>query len=145
MYEKIRLEEVTPDNWRLELKVREDQENYVSNESKLLARAYAYRNYGSKAYIICYGETPVGMSLQYECEDFYNFSQFFIDERYQGKGFGYEAARQMVENMRAEHKFDKIYLCYIDGNNAAHSMYQKLGFRDTGERDGDEIIMRLDI
>ena len=34
-----------------------------------------------------------------------------------------------------------MYLCYIDGNDAARCMYEKLGFKLIGEADEDEIIM----
>ena len=86
----IRLEEVNPDNWRLELYVREDQKKFVANTTVLPARAYAYRNARSRALVIYDDETPVGMALYYDYEPAhaYNFSQLLIDERYQRKGFG---------------------------------------------------------
>lgn len=141
----IRLEEITPDNWRLGLKVKEDQQQYVSNEMKLLARAYAYRNHGSKAFIIYNDKIPVGMSLYYNCDPLnaYDLSQLFIDERYQGKGYGIEASKKIIDLMRKEGKYKKIVLCYIEGNNAARNLYTKLGFKPTGESDGNEIIMEL--
>ena len=71
----------------------------------------------------------------------YDFSQLFIDERYQGRGFGMEAARQILERMERDGKFDKVVLCYIDGNEAAKNLYEKLGFHLTGERYEDEITM----
>ena len=43
--------------------------------------------------------------------------------------------------MERDGKYDKAVLCYIDGNEAARNMYEKLGFHLTGERDGNEIIM----
>ena len=43
--------------------------------------------------------------------------------------------------MERDGKFDKVTLCYIDGNEAAKRMYEKLGFHPTGERDGDEILL----
>lgn len=141
----IRLEEVTPDNWRLGLSVAESQKAFVSNDMKLLARAYAYRDYGSKALIIYNDECPVGMALYHDCDAYnaYDFSQLFIDERYQGHGFGTEAARQILNLMKMEKKYHKVILCYIDGNETARKLYEKLGFEPTGERDEDEIIMQL--
>lgn len=139
----LRLETAGPENWREDLRVSETQRRFVSDAMKLLARAYAYREHGSRAYVIYDGDVPVGMALYYDCEELgaYNFSQLFIDERYQGKGFGTEASQQILERMKADGRYDKVVLCYIDGNEAAKSMYEKMGFSLTGERDGDEIVM----
>ena len=139
----IKLVTIDPDNWRLGLKVSESQKEFVSDSMKLLARAYAYRESRSKAYVIYNDSIPVGMALYYDCEEInaYDFSQLFIDERYQGNGFGIEAARQMLEMMKSDGKYDKVILCYIDGNEAARNMYEKLGFHLTGECDGNEIVM----
>ncbi len=139
----IRLENVDPGNWRLGLKVSESQKSFVSDDMRLLARAYAYRESRSNAYVICDEDIPVGMALYYDCDErkAYDFSQIFIDERYQGKGFGTGAARQILKIMESDGKYDKVVLCYIDGNEAAKNMYEKLGFYLTGECDEDEIIM----
>ena len=139
----IRLETIGPDNWRLGLKVSKAQEKFVANSTTLLARAYAYRECRSKAYVIYNDAIPVGMALYYDCDalDVYDFSQLFIDERYQGNGFGIEAARQILELMKSDGKYDKVILCYIDGNEAAKNLYEKLDFYLTGECDEDEIVM----
>lgn len=139
----IRLKMVDPRNWRAGLKVAEAQKHFVSDDMRLLARAYAYRESRSNAYVIYDDDVPVGMALYYDCDELnaYNFSQLFIDERYQGKGFGIDAARQILNMMKSDGKYDKVVLCYIDGNEAAKNMYEKLGFYLTGERDEDEIIM----
>nr|MCR5330400.1 GNAT family N-acetyltransferase [Lachnospiraceae bacterium] len=102
-----------------------------------------YRNQRSKAFVIYADNTPVGMALYYdidECEA-YDFSQFFIDSRYQKRGYGITAANMILDMMKKDGRYDKVYLCYIDGNDAARCMYEKLGFKATGEEDEDEIIM----
>lgn len=139
----IRLEEINPGNWRPGLKVSEAQRHFVADSAGLLARAYAYRESRSRAYVIYHNDAPVGMVLYYDCDelDAYDFSQLFIDERFQGNGYGIEAARQILELMEHDGKYDKVTLCYIDGNEAAKKMYEKLGFYLTGECDEDEIIM----
>lgn len=137
----IRLVDVNPDNWRLGLRVREDQEEYVANSTVLLARAFAYRNSRSRAIVIYDDETPVGMALYYDFEDSYNFSQLFIDERYQGRGLGYKAAEMILNDMQADGVYDKVALCYIEGDEAAKQLYLKLGFYHTGEAEEDEIVM----
>lgn len=137
----IRLEEVNPDNWRFGLDVRDDQKEYVADTMVLLARAYAYRSFRSNAFVIYNDETPVGMALYYDFEDAYNFSQFFIDERYQGRGFGYKAAEMIIQRMRDDGVFNKVILCYVEGDEAAKRLYLKLGFGHTGEVDEGEVVM----
>ena len=139
----IRLETVNPDNWRLRLKVSDAQKRFVADSSTMLARAYAYRESRSKAYVIYNDNLPVGMALYYDCAELnaYDLSQLFIDERYQGNGFGIEATKQILDKMKSDSKYDKVILCYIDGNEAAKNMYEKLGFTLTGDRDEDEVIM----
>ena len=137
----IHLEEVSPDNWRLDLHVRNDQKDFAANSITLLARAYAYRNSGSRALIIYNDDIPIGMALYYYIDGAYDFSQFFIDERYQGKGLGYEAARLVIREMEKDGVYHKVVLCYVEGDEAAERLYRKLGFSPTGEKEEDEIVM----
>lgn len=139
----IRLETIDPGNWRTGLKVSESQKNFAADAMTLLARAYAYRERRSNAFLIYDDTVPVGMALYYDCAELgaYDFSQLFIDERYQGNGYGIEAASQILNKMKDDGRFDKVVLCYIEGNETAKNMYLKLGFYHTGDCDEDEIIM----
>ena len=143
----IRLESITPDNWRLGLRVREDQREFVSDSAGILARAYAYRDSRSQAFVIYSDELPVGMAMYHDWDeaDAYDFSQFFIDQRYQGQGYGYEAAGLILDRMRLDGKYDKVCLCYIEGDDAAKRLYEKLGFHHTGEAWEDEITMEMEL
>lgn len=140
----IHLEEINETNWRIDLHVAEDQKPFVADFTTTLARAFAYRNSRSKAYLIKAAETPVGIAMYYDYDpdQAYDFSQFFIDERYQGKGYGYEAVKRILQMMKQEGKYSKVILCYIEGNEAARRLYEKFGFKVT-DRDEDEIIMQL--
>ena len=140
----IRLEDVNEKNWRIPFAVTDEQKQYVASSTMLLARAYAYRNARSRAHIIYSDDTPIGMGLYYDEPQFnaYIFSEFFIDAQYQGKGYGEEAARTVLDAMKADGKYSKVVLCYIQGNQAAKYLYEKIGFTETG-RDEDEIIMEL--
>lgn len=138
----IRLEDINPDNWRLDLHVSDEQKTFVANSTVMLARAYAYRESRRRAFVIYDDETPVGMALYYDMEDAYNFSQFFIDERYQGKGLGYKAAEMIIHEMEKDGVYNKVVLCYVDGDEAAKRLYLKLGFYHTGEAEEDEIVMK---
>ena len=142
----IRFVDIDPDNWRLGLKVSDSQKAYVSNSAGMLARAYAYRNCRSRAFLIYSEETPVGMGLYYDLPQLacYDLSQLFIDERYQGRGYGKAATKLLLDTLKKDGRYNKVVLCYIEGNNAARNLYQQFGFVET-DRDEDEIIMELAI
>ena len=86
----VHLVDIDEGNWRVPLKVSKVQEVYVANSTTILARAYAYRDCRSRAFLICEDETPIGMVLYHDEEslDAYIFSEIFIDEQFQGKGYG---------------------------------------------------------
>ena len=142
----IHLVDIDPGNWRLKLEVAESQKHYVANSAVMLARAYAYRNQRSRAFVIYDDETPVGMVLYYDLPDLecYDLSQIFIDERYQGRGYGRAATKLILDAMKQDGKFSKVDLCYIEGNDAAKKLYESFGFIEI-DRDEDEIIMELQL
>lgn len=128
------------------MKVAESQKHYVSDSYALLARAYAYREQRSRAFVIYDDETPVGMGMYHDCPDLdaFDLSQFFIDERYQGKGYGKTATKLVLDAMKQDGKYSKVVLCYIEGNDAAKKLYEDFGFVEI-ERDEDEIIMEMSL
>lgn len=143
----VHLEELTPDNWRTKLRVREEQKYYVFDVSGILARAYAYRESRSRVRLIYADDEPVGVLLYYDLESLgsYDLSQFFMDCRFQGRGYGELAARLALEDMRGDGRCPGVDLCYIEGDEAARRLYEKPGFRPTGVVDGDEVILHLDL
>ena len=140
----IHLVDIDPSNWRLDLKVAESQKNYVASSIVMLARAYAYREQRSRAFVIYDIETPVGMGMYHDCPelDAYDLSQLFIDERYQGKGYGKASTKLVLDAMQQDGKYNKVVLCYIEGNDVAKKLYENFGFVEV-DRDEDEIIMEL--
>lgn len=141
---QVRLVSVDETNWRMSLHVGHGQEKFVANTAVILARAYAYRNLRSQAFLIYADETPVGMGLYYDCPelDAYDFSQLLIDERYQGRGYGKAAAKLVLDTLKHDGVYQKVVLCYVEGNDTAKRLYEQLGFVETGQED-DEIGMEL--
>ena len=121
----IHLVDIDGGNWRVPLKVSKVQETYVADSKTILARAYAYRDSRSRAFLIYEDETPVGMALYHDEEslDAYIFSELFIDERFQGKGYGRVATELVLDSMKKDGKYSKVILCYIEGNKAAQKLY----------------------
>jgi diamine N-acetyltransferase len=140
----IHLVDIDPSNWRLDLKVAESQKKYVANSAVMMARAYAYREQRSRAFVIYDDETPVGMVLYHDEDslDAYIFSEILIDERFQGKGYGTAATKIVLDRMKEDGRYHKVVLCYIEGNDAAKKLYEGFGFAEI-DRDEDEIIMEL--
>lgn len=125
------------------MEVTQEQSQYVANSTVLLARAYAYRECRSNALLILNDDVPVGMALFYDLAELkmYDFSQIFIDQRHQGKGYGLQASKLILQLMEEDGRFDRVSLCFVAGNESAHRIFEKLGFKLTGEMDEDEIIM----
>lgn len=140
----LQLVDIGPGNWRMDLKVAESQKNYVATSTVTLARAYAYRNQHSRAFLICNDDTPVGMGLYHDCPQLnaYDLSQIFIDHRYQGRGYGRAATKLVLDALRQDGRYQKVVLCYIEGNEAARRLYEQLEFVEV-DRDEDEIVMEL--
>ena len=140
----VHLVDIDGGNWRIPLNVSKEQELYVATSTTILARAYAYRNSRSRAFLIHEDETPVGMVLYHDDEslDAYIFSEMFIDEKFQGKGYGRLATQLVLDDMKKDGKYNKVILCYIEGNDAAQKLYERFGFAEI-DRDEDEIIMEL--
>lgn len=140
----IWLEDIDEGNWRIPLAVSASQQKYVADRAVLLARAYAYRHFRSRAFLIYADHTPVGMGLYYDEPELgcYDLSQLFIDARYQGRGYGKAATALILKTLRQDGVYPKVCLCYIEGNDAARGLYLQFGFVKT-DRDGDEIIMEL--
>ncbi len=53
---------------------------------------------------------------------------FFIDERFQAKGYGMAALKQIIADLFARPDCQKITLTYMDFNEAAVFFYRKVGF-----------------
>jgi diamine N-acetyltransferase len=69
--------------------------------------------------------------------------KLLIDERHQGRGYGVQVVRQIVELVRAEGATE-LLTSYVPGDGGPAGFYQRLGFVATGAFDPHgEVIMRL--
>lgn len=70
--------------------------------------------------------------------------RFFIDEKYQGKGYAKSGLPILLEHIHKEYEYDEIYLSVYGNNEAAIHLYQDLGFMFNGELDiNGEKVMKL--
>lgn len=70
--------------------------------------------------------------------------RLLIDERFQGRGFGRGALRLVVELIRAEGATE-LLTSYQPGDGEPWPFYERFGFVPTGEVDGTEVVLRLDL
>lgn len=147
----IRLADLTEDNIRqcFELETASSQMQYIaSNEDSW--RAAKENEKIARPFAIYCNEKMVGFTMfafdeEYEdLNDRYWLWRFMIDEKFQGNGYGTAALQAIIQYFR-DHGANNIRLSTKETNAAALSMYRKAGFRDTGEMNGEEIVLQLNL
>lgn len=138
----IHLVEVTEENWIqiASLSVAEEQKTFLAPAIGILARGYVYRNCNARVFGIANEEQVVGVALVRDFLDEpmgYDLQQFMIDKRFQGKGYGTESLRQILELLRQEGKYNTVEVCVKKAAVAALRVYEKVGFVDSGYVDAD--------
>lgn len=144
--EQITLRPLTKDNWEdaIKLHVRKDQKHFVA--SNVYSIAEAHFNPELTPMGIYAGETMVGFLMVglERGRDRWWLMRLMIDERYQGKGYGRESLRQVIELLRKNPTCDRIYLSYEPENISAEMLYKSFGFRATGEMEEGEKVVVLE-
>lgn len=144
----VNFREITEENFRDIIRMkRPDEEHFVASNAVSLAQAWLYRNNNDVYPFAIYdGETPVGfMMLDEDLEEkCLSFWRILFPEEHRNKGYGTQAIKQIIEMAKVSGKYDFMILDYVPENAAAKHVYEKLGFRATGEIDNGEIVMRLD-
>ncbi len=138
----MKLISVTEDNWMdvASLSVKEYQKGYVAPAIGILARGYVYRGSNVKIYAFENDGIIVGTALVREFTDEplgYDLQQFLIDRQYQNRGYGTQALRLVLDELRSENHYDHVELCVKKADTEAIRLYKKLGFRDSGYVDED--------
>ncbi len=63
---------------------------------------------------------------------------------HQNKGLGTKAIEKIVQLAKESGKYDFMIIDYVPENKIAGHVYEKVGFKPTGEISNGEIVMRLD-
>lgn len=91
-----------------------------------------------------YPDNPDDPEEQYGEEDRYYLWRFMIDHREQCKGHGQAALAWIIQYFR-DRDAPALYLSTEPSNELGLHVYHKLGFRETGEFDEDEAILKLEL
>ena len=160
--QNLRLVKATRENfWELmDLRVTEEQEDFVASNAISLAQAYDCHAEGefAQAFGIYDGETPVGFAMighnSEEYEDMpevyrhsYELWRFMIDKRYQKRGYGRDALKLLLDYVLSfpDGKETLWSTSYEPENEVAKKLYVSFGFVPNGEMDGDEEVAVLDL
>ena len=148
MTKKIRLKDVTADNWEAvtELKLAKGQKHTVAGNAYSLAES-KFNPYAVPRAIYA-GKKLVGF-IMYETlheEDepnTYSIYRFMIDKRQQGKGYGRRALEQVIEEISRKEDCKRITICYVPSNTTAKQFYASIGFKDIGLDEDGEMIAEM--
>ena len=130
----LHLKTITKDNWlkAISLSVREDQKGFVAPNAFSLAQLNFLDNFHAKG--IYLDDEMVGFTLYGIDEDDneYWIYRMMIDQKHQGKGYGKDAIKLVIEdirNMKEDHH-QTITLSYEPENEHAKRIYEKMGFQE---------------
>lgn len=149
----VTLREVTAENWRAvcNLTVAPSQESFVAPNVWSIAEAHFSDAAWYRA--IYAGETPVGFLMLEDTADSparaageppsYYLWRFMIAAGHQGKGFGRRALELLIAHVRTRPGATDLLVGYVPGDGCPAGFYRTLGFAETGEVDGGEVVMRL--
>ena len=137
---------ITEDNFldAFHLKLRKDQEEFVSHPIRSLAQAYVYRNQ-CQPFGIYQDEEMVGYVMviyDYDVPE-YDIWHMMIDGARQGRGYGKEALKRVLEYIATKPfgESNRVVLTCNQQNIPGLRLYRSLGFQETGNVDEDEIEM----
>ena len=146
---------VTKDNWKelIRLKVREEQTHFVASNLYSIAEAQFGDDYEGHWDLHPFGiydeNIPVGFlmyALNFEHPKQQAFiSRLMVDEKQQGKGHGRFGMEKMLEIFRTEERIKVVGISYEPENETARKLYASLGFQETGEMVGEEVLAVLQL
>ena len=130
------------------LKLKPEQEEFVSHPIRSLAQAYVYYKQCTP-FAVCLEGQVVGyvMVIYDDDEETYNIWHLMIDKAHQGRGYGRAAMELALAYIRTRPFGDsnRVLLTVSPKNRTACGLYRALGFSETGRFDEDEVELGLSI
>jgi diamine N-acetyltransferase len=147
----VTLREITAETVRTitDLSVGAEQQRFVASNAVSLAEALFHPEAWYRA--IYLGESPVGFLMLYDetlrasppAAPRVALWRFMIDARYQGRGVGKAALKEVIAHVRGKRVFSSLRTSYVPGPGCPEPFYVRLGFRPTGEIEDGETVLEL--
>lgn len=146
----VELRAITEENFidAFNLRLAPGQEAYVSHPIRSLAQAYVYRNQCQPFGIYAEGRMVGYVMVIYDYDvPEYDIWHMMIDEAEQGRGYGREALDEVVRYIATKPFGDsgRVAMTCNKGNAVARALYERRGFIETGNEDGDEIELAMTV
>ena len=151
---QVSLREITGESVRdvCKLEVAPDQRELVAPNALSIAQAYFEPAAWFRA--VYAGERPVGFAMLYDPTqtrepeggpDTCYLWRFMIDQREQRKGYGTAALALLIAHVRKLPGVRRFRTSFVPSAGNASPLYERAGFRETGEIDDGETVMELPI
>lgn len=137
---KIQLRELNKDNWlkTANLSVSEQQKDIFPIPNIYWLGISRYEEH-TTLYAIMFDEIIVGLiGLGYDEDGISGYiNPLMIDTKYQGNHYAEQAMAIAIDILKNDYNVTKIHLGYRKTNIVAGKLYEKLGFKVTGEDEQD--------
>ncbi|RXJ71856.1 GNAT family N-acetyltransferase [Veronia nyctiphanis] len=145
---EINLQDITKDNWvdMIDLEITKEQEKFVALPAEAIAASKFYDYYVNRG--IYLGDKPVGFIQYYPNYDNEKPNEIFIDQllvdvSLQGKGYGSEAVKLVLEEIKQLKDFNSVSICYVEGHDIMKKFFEQFSFKVVEQDEFDETIMEL--
>lgn len=103
-------------------------EEFVASNALSLVQSVYEHGWITKA--IAHEGNLIGFTMYGYCEEnnFYELCRIMIDRKYQGKGYGTQAIKLVLQEMRKIDGCKEVYLSTDPQNIAGKHIYKKIGF-----------------
>ena len=145
----------------LNLEVFDNQKSFVATNNSSIIEAYIAITENNDVFTfgIYKDDTPIGfLMIGYDvnsddkgapkiAKGNYNIWWLMIDKKFQGRGFGKKAMDLALEFINSFPCGTAKYcwLSYENNNDVARQLYKSVGFVETDEKDGKEIVAVLEL
>lgn len=145
----ITLREVDRYNFDDCVNLKRESNLFVGSAEYVLANAYIYRS-DSTAYAVYNDEIAVGLVIicdRPEQGSAYSFTELFIADDWQRKGFGQAAVEAIMQKFQDEKRSDIAEIQVHCENEPAIKIYRRCGFSEIGRAkwSNDFIVMQAKI
>lgn len=143
----VTLREISIENFvdAIKLEVKEDQTNFVASNAASIAQSKFH------TFLECYGiydeEKMVGFSAfgKNPADETIWIVRHMVDKNLQSKGYGKAGLKAVVKFLKDKYSCSEIYLDVVEDNKIATNLYVKSGFKETGKKNGESPIYKLDL